>query len=488
MWSNIGAENIDKIDTIKYRTEKNKLHSDSNIRLKTREATNYEIKNNPNTLVNRLSIDRDEFFKQSKFDDDDDGPMCTTSFSKEDTMFRGLPARSEFNIKQNRFKQNVPIDLNVSASNNGVTSIAEYDPTLSRGGFSTLSESTLLTHSLQDDVICANLVNDNSLKIFTSLLQTIRMPFVINGLSLVQIFASLYIGSNGNTTIELKNYFNLPHKNILMNGFEKISQCTPPSLGNCTLFNQEITFNQDYCKKVSFLSKFRKINCNNVLSETINLNKIISTSNPNIKKIISSSKLKNLNVLLLTFGILNPTLLLNTYLIEQSTFKSVFYGDILHKYLSISNQLFGYVQNKSFEILEMMTEEKTIVGFVKTNFNAELNKQALLESISELKPTLFKSVKIPIFNVRTKLKLKNLLIQSNVQTIFKDLNVPELFRTRTSLDDILQNFEFDIGTKIGVQTSKHEAFTNSKNFIIDSSFLYYVKIPKINLIIMVGIY
>jgi serine protease inhibitor len=161
----------------------------------------------------------------------------------------------------------------------------------------------------------------------------------------------------------------------------------------------------------------------------------------------------------------------------------------MHRYINIPKQIFGYYQNKSFEILEILTEEKLVVGFVKTNFNLEFDCNLLLESINKLKPTLFNVVKIPVFNVKTKLRLKSLLLELNVKTIFMDLNIPELFKSRTCLDDILQNFEFDIGSKI---VQKKEISNNgeisSKEFIIDSSFIYYVKVPKINLILMMGIY
>ena len=476
-----------------YTKQKSRRISDTNDRLKSRDSTNYELKNKlnkSNTLDNRLSIDRDEFFKQTKFlyDDNDNSDSISKTKPVNNTIFRGLPARSEFNIKQNRFKQNIDINLNLQ-NNDSNSNIAEFDPTMSRGGLCTVGESTTLTQSLSNDYIVGNLINEQYSKIFKQLLHSIRAPFVFNGFSFVQIFASLYNGSNGNTTIELKDYFNFPHNQVLINGFEKINQIIPLSIGNCILFNDNITFNQEYCKKMSILTKFRKINVKNILSETIQLNKIISTLNPNIKKVISSSTISNLNVLLLIFGIINPTLLLNMYKVEEKVFHSVFHQNIMHRYLTITKQIFGYYQNKSFEILEILTEENVVVGFVKTNFNLEFDCNLLLESINKLKPTLFNVVKIPVFNVKTKLRLKSLLLELNVKTIFMDLNLPELFKSRTCLDDILQNFEFDIGSKIAhKKENSNNGEISSKEFIADSSFIYYVKVPKINLILMMGIY
>ena len=193
MWSTIENENIDKIETIKYRNDKHILHSDTNDRLKSRDSTNYELKNKlnkSNTLDNRLSIDRDEFFKQTKFlyDDNDNSDSISKTKPVNNTIFRGLPARSEFNIKQNRFKQNIDINLNLQ-NNDSNSNIAEFDPTMSRGGLCTVGESTTLTQSLSNDYIVGNLINEQYSKIFKQLLHSIRAPFVFNGFT---IFFEIY--------------------------------------------------------------------------------------------------------------------------------------------------------------------------------------------------------------------------------------------------------------------------------------------------------
>ena len=47
--------------------------------------------------------------------------------------------------------------------------------------------------------------NDYTIFLLKNLASVIRSPFVINSFDLYKLFGSLYIGSTGNTEIELKN-------------------------------------------------------------------------------------------------------------------------------------------------------------------------------------------------------------------------------------------------------------------------------------------
>ena len=66
MWSTIENENIDKIETIKYRNDKHILHSDTNDRLKSRDSTNYELKNKLNIFYTELKNTLNIFFLKTK--------------------------------------------------------------------------------------------------------------------------------------------------------------------------------------------------------------------------------------------------------------------------------------------------------------------------------------------------------------------------------------------------------------------------------------
>ena len=75
-----------------------------------------------------------------------------------------------------------------------------------------------------------------------------------------------------------------------------------------------------------------------------------------------------------------------------------------------------------------------------------------------------------------------------MQTIFLDLNCPELFSGRTKLDEVLQNSEIKIGGKFKKVKEPSQQFKTSKNFIINRSFIYYLRLRKTNTIFSVGVF
>ena len=92
-----------------------------------------------------------------------------------------------------------------------------------------------------------------------------------------------------------------------------------------------------------------------------------------------------------------------------------------------------------------------------------------------------------MFNIQTKLKLKNVFKKSDLQTIFLDLNCPELLSDQTKLDEVLQNSEINIEPKFKKVKSLNE-YKSEKTYVLNRSFIYYLRLRKTNTFVSIGIF
>lgn len=243
---------------------------------------------------------------------------------------------------------------------------------------------------------------------------------------------------------------------MLLEGFTEIDKnllnnSTHIKCGGCILFNSDLPVNTSFCSYIEPLSKIRKIDRNQSNNECNIINNIVNqlTQNTEMKKSVSQSCLNDINVLLLTYSYAQPTLLINNFENNIGIFNSMFNGQVKVNYLSASNQVFGTIETENMKILELCCENNDVMyGMVLLNNNDfNFSKKELIDATKNLKPVLFNNIQFPQFNIKTKLKLKNILKKTDMQTIFLDLNCPELFSGRTKLDEILQNSEIKIGGK-----------------------------------------
>ena len=119
-----------------------------------------------------------------------------------------------------------------------------------------------------------------------------------------------------------------------------------------------------------------------------------------MKKSITHSNLKDLSVLLLTYGFLKPKIVVSKFTVISDLFMSKYFSQIKIDYALIENTYAGCYEN----ILELMTDNNVVIGFIKTT---DFNEKEILNNISKLKPVLFNKIQIPLLTVQTKLKLKN---------------------------------------------------------------------------------
>ncbi len=433
-----------------------KEQKNMNTRLFDREMgdMNYQFKYmNP---VNRMDIEREEFMKNSYSNED--------SNEQNENYERRMPSRSGYSI-------NNPIYDNQTNGRKIDHNISSFNP---YGDFAEINSDTKLSDNINSEKICINGINNYGFFLFDNMLSVMNSAFIFSPYLIYSIFASLFIASDGNTEVELKNYFTFPRSDQLSGGLQKIIPQLK-TFGNCIIFSDEIDYNTQFCKNINMFTKIRKVNTNNYIAETDEINNIIQNISNVTKKSVSSDTIKNCSVGLINYGFLNPTW--TSYFSKTVKINNI-------DYVSAINQTFGYYEQPGLQVLEINSVEGVCFGIIYGDI--ELDDKSYKLFSSNLKPTILEEVKIPKFSLTTKLRYTNLLKETELKTVFMDLKCPYLFNSECEISDCLQNIEFHF-TEKSIKTNKINGIKTTRRFIIEKSFRFYVRTND-NVILLLGSY
>ncbi len=452
------------------------LQTSSNNKLYERDMGDINIVNRKINPVKRIDIERDEFMRSSLNDDNNDDNQFIskannfTNFdsdyeSKNNTGFdKRMPMRPSYNI-------NTPIyefERRTQSSNRNISS---YDRS---NNFADIDADTKLSHNLQSNTTCANGINNYGLFFFDNMIQVMNGAFVFSPYLIYSTFAALYLSSDGNTEIELKNYFSFPRNDILLEGLKQLQ--FKLNMGNCIIFNDEISYNQQYCNTINQFTKIRKVNRINAEKEAFEINAIITKMTGNTKKSISADNIRQSNVILLNYACIKPVWYANFSKVTRENNIEFMYA---------YNQPFGYYDQPNLQVLEIASVDNLCFGIVYGDI--DLNDKTLKMITSSLKPVILQEVKIPKMKIQTKLRYINILKETELKTVFNDLNAPQLFNDQCEVSDCLQNIEFEVSNN-NVPAKIQGAMKTTKKFIINQSFRFYLRSVVNDCIILLGSY
>jgi hypothetical protein len=474
-YSNIQSHNT--------RTSQNKLNAQksANTRIFDREMSDINISNRKLNPLNRLDIERDEFLKNSLKDDEDDidfnefrNPNFNNQINKmqkqaptQENNNTRIPMRPTYNINQ-------PIyDFERSGINSrsSLKDISSFNP---HSNLADIDTDTKLSDNLQNNMMCINGNNNYGLFLFENMLQIMNNAFVFSPFLIYTIFSALYIASDKNTEIELKNYFSFPRNDIIAEGLKDLL-LPNLNMGNCIIFSDEIDYDQSFCNNVNMFTKIRKVNKRNAQKEAVDINMIIEKMSGLTKKSISTENILNSNVILLNYANIHPT---------WTSYFSKTFKDNNFEFMAAYNQTFGYYEQPNLQVLEMTSTDNLCFGIIYGDI--DFNEKTYKMITSSLKPTILEEVRIPKLKLQTKLRYTNILKETDLKTVFLDLNVPYLFNSECEISDCLQNIEFTLSEK-SVQTKKMVGFKTTKKFIVTKSFRFYLRNVN-NCIILLGTY
>jgi len=482
----------------KVNRSKSSIMNDMNSRLQNRDMSDVNIFNDNRSKMkhtNRFEIERDEFMKNSTNDDEYNSQLSQRQFSDNirstSNFERGMPMRPDFNINKTQYDSNNNGDDFVtnmsqlrqsrqSRQKRSTKDISSFDP---NSNLADINHETKLTDNLSELNQCINNINDFGLFFYDNLLNIMNTNFIFSPFLIYSAFGSLFLGSDGNTEVELKNYFNMPRNDVLTSGLTELYQKYLNQsvlkgeivMGNCVIFTDELEYNPQFCNNINLFTKIRKVNQNNPEKEAEDINKIISMITKNNKKSISAQNIASNCITLLNYANITPTWKCN--FTKTSKNNGV---EFMHAY----KQQFGYFEQPNLQVLELESTGNICFGIIYGDI--ELNTKNYKFIISNLKKHILNEVMIPKIKIQTKLRYTNILKETDLKTVFLDLDLPNMFTTNCELSDCIQNIEFNLTNRCEYIPSKEQGFVTSKNFIINSAFRFYVRLKSNNCILFLG--
>jgi hypothetical protein len=457
--------------------------------------------------IDRIIMERDAFNIDSHIDNENNtiknessslsyrkdkrsGEITGESYEKNG-FDKGMPIRSHYNIKKSAHDENKHLDFSIYDSDSEKEFNVNYhDPAGDKGVYSDLKNSIqTMSSQIKTKTICGKGIENIGFFLLENMLQVMTSSFIISGYGIYSIFGSLYTASKGNTEIELKNYFNYPKKNILYDGLLEIRDNIDDSSNfmkhyNMIIFNSDITYNSKYLQFLETITDSKPVNILKAIHESDIINNYTNKKiGKNMKTIILPDNLKNMDIILLNTAYLSPTW--NTTFDEIKI--GLFNNSIKQQYMQSIAKKFMYFKNSSTTLLELTSiDNKICTGFLLTDDTIDENNTH--HWIKNLKPTLLDEVLIPIFKLSTKIRYTNILKKTDLQNVFRDLNVPDMFTDECSISDVIQNIEFIVTNKCIKERERNTTYRSNKKFILDRSFVFYVRHLKSNTILFTGAY
>ena len=466
------------------------------------ETRNFQIKLEP-----KSSRTRDKFGELEKGE-------ITGDHVAFENMDQGMPFRGNFITNKNDKKVLLDNQINdfslFDKNNNNQFKINYYDPHTDKNNLSSVKNSEKLEYS---NILVNNDINklSNNIDEFGYFLYNniqkylLKNKYLIGSFNLHVILSSLFVASKNKTLLELKNYLNLNDKsktmadlNLLYSELEKISNSHNESIDilNFFIIPYEYKINKTF---VSYLPCIKILNYESKFTDLDNeckkINKYISNChNYNFTNTIKTNYLKNNSIIALITGKIEPMWENNFDDIVTDIFVS--YTKRKQLFLLSKNKDYNYFSHDKLELLEIQSYDKKIsFGIITTNdtYFPQINYDTINYMISNLAPTNFKYLILPQIKENLKMRYTNILKESGLQTIFDNIEIPELLvDNNISINDILQNIYLVIDKNNSNNTKNNKNTVQIKNppivKKIDTPFIYYIRLNTINTILCIGQY
>lgn len=428
---------------------------------------------------------------------------------EENDFDRGLPMRpksmsAKLSQEDKPFDMTTRFDVFTQPITNNVKS---YDPD---NNYADINESSRsLTSQLKPTNICGDGISSLTNTIFNNMGNIGRVKSFVNGYGLYTLAAGLFVSSKGITEIELKKYFAFPSKEILTEGLTQYDYI----LTNISFVNSIITFNTMIVGDVPvnlnyFGKKLRKFASliqagNNASYEAARINTIINNQltrfMPGIKtrKHVNPVNIEKLQLMLVSSTIIRPVWSISfdlkrgpfTHTIfDQGVFKT---HTTEHKYLVTHNKTFDYYESQECRILEVpflckIPKHALSFGFIIVpSLNTSIDIPDLTK---QLRPYMIKKVQLPSFEYDYKIRFNSVLKKTGLVTLFEYIESSKLFPKKTVLHDVIQNTKI-IVKDFGIETDNQPTSNKVKNhFVINKSFIFYIRHKTSNTILFTGTY
>jgi len=421
------------------------------------------------------------------------GELTGERFDSSSLFDKGMPIRSSFTVKRERFDNNSHLDFDLydndtktETKNNKIT----YNET-SSGEYANIDEAmNTITKDSDPYESCVADVNSLSLWINSLMASFNKDDYVINSYGLFSSFGLIYLISKNKQESELKNYFGFQDKKYLNAGLLTIREKTYDYrdqfvLDNYIINDHNIPVDLKISKNLKKLIFNVIINKKYIDNETSRINKIIETVS-SMDNVLSSNTLGKSDISLVSVSKISPIWLYN---LEKSVKMKI--NDDYVECLRFVGKTFNYFEDTERQVIEIPTKGEIFnIGLIlsKMNYESPTDLKSLNTTISYFKPTVIDEVVFPKINKRYKLRLNKTLQKTGLNIVFSENNPTTLYPEGGMIDDCIQYIDIVFDESSHNMKSQNKGYKTTRKFIVNKQFEYYLRNTENNCIMIFGRY
>lgn len=419
----------------------------------------------------------------------------------DDVNLRGLPMRSQFTSRRSQYdnddKNKFGGTFDLYDEKPSTLNVSYYDQAGNgTAGFCGINEST---SKLSSQVHPTNIVGEKidriNNNIFYSLFDIMRASaYIVNGVGLFNLFASLYLASDGITEVDLQKFFNFARKDILHEGMGITTKRLNSLSGmidykNFMFIGHDVPYNPKFLTMLKPYCTVVQLNINDPVGESTKANVMIKKMfNVNIRNPLTSENVDQLQLMFLSVSVINPVWAQPWDSIIPGIFQGI-NDDKKVQYMKAVNKSFGYFEDDTHQLIEARCYgDELAMGFLnyKYEFVPDVNDNDLHAMIQHMKNSMLPEVVIPTFQYDLKLRLNNTLKNMGLQSPFMKISARKLFPEGIVLQDVMQNVRIIVDNSHKSSRNNYSGYKTNARVVLNKPFIFYFRLLKTNTIIAMG--
>lgn len=449
--------------------------------------------------VDRIMLERQ--MTTHNFEKNDDvyvGEVTGEELDNHDVYDKGMPVRSSYTVKKSRYDDNSHLDFDLfeKVDKRKIDHVLYSDT--NAGDYAVLDEAMKsITAGTDPYETCISDINSTTCWLNSNMYTHCRSKYVVNGFGLFMGFGTIYMISQGNTVIELKNYFNFQDKKHLNAGLLTIKDDLTKHRDQIIVNNYLIN-DKDIPNNIATAEKLKALVFNLVINrdypedETDRINAIIHKLS-GMTDVVSTETLSRSSISLISVAKVFPIWAFKIDNTTKSRFRDVITGQVeTTTFIRFVGKTFSYYEDAERQIVEIpMYGDLFVIGIVLNkieNVNTSTELKDLSTAFSYLKETVLDELTFPIIKKRFKMRLNKTLQKTGLNVVFTHNEMSGLFPEDGSLEDCLQYVDINFNLRSANKKCENKGYRTTRKVIANRTFEFYLRNIESNCIIMMGRY
>lgn len=457
--------------------------------------------------IDTKNYESSHYFKNNNTGNDNRrfGEITGEAFNPSD-LEQGMPMRDFMNNEKGLLKRtesdNPHLDFNLYRSTNNIENVSYYDPYSAQTSgvndmFSNVNEPSKLLSESNNQAFIIDTFNQNSMMLFNGVKMTTdsKSKIIMSPIGIIYLIIILYMGSSGDTSHIIKNFFGFSDKNVIHEYAKRIRDITVQSgfINQHSIIYVPTIFNSNNAFKnyVSDIGIIDSIELNNNSTNKIN-NIIQRLTNNTITNILTKNITSDTRLICLNTTIIRPRWKqpFNKLLTEKNIFHS--FKDKEVQMMKMINHKALYAENEKYQLVELDLINKFMMGFLlpKQKIIPHIDHNELANFWTSLKEVQIGNISIPKFKYQCKYKIDSLLKKLGLVDIFINGDFNNMCQCPNGINvtDIIHNMIIWVDEGGVISYAPDKIKLSNINFIANHPFIFYIRHYPTNTIISIGMY